>query len=76
MRNITVSRITNDVNQNILIQLMGYIGPIESFIYSDDNTQLQISYNDNVDIQKAMCYNAFGLNFCAFLEVPYACYRG
>ena len=54
MKSITVSRITEEIDQNVLIQLMELIGPIESFFYSDDNTQAQFNYNEEIETEKAL----------------------
>ena len=54
MNCITVSGITEQVDQNILMQLMELVGQIECFMYSEDNTQLQVNYQTEQNTEKAV----------------------
>ena len=52
MNSITISGITSQVDQKVLCDLMGMIGQVEHFIFSENFTQLQINYKSECNIHK------------------------
>ena len=54
MNSIVISGITRDINQNQLYQLVELIGTIESVVYSEDNTEMQVNYQSAESVEKAL----------------------
>ena len=54
MNSIVISGITKDVNQNQLYQLVELIGTIENVVYSEDNTEMQVNYQSEESVEKAL----------------------
>ena len=54
MNSIVISGITQQIDQNQLYQLVELVGPIESIQYSEDNKHLQINYQSNESVDKAL----------------------
>ena len=67
MNSLTVSGI-RDVDKSILMQLMELVGPIESYIYSEDTTQVQVNYKEKQNTAKVVnIFNNIQINGISLL---------
>ena len=54
MNSIVISGITKEVNQTQLYQLVELIGTIESVVYSENNAEMQVNYQSEESVEKAL----------------------